>query len=378
MKFVLDDKKKFKKMYVCIFLLLQSLFCSNMLFGQNILDYQHNHVRVGDVLRGQYIYGNLQNLVGKKCVWDLSNLEADDKMFQLHFDMHPDSLDIVRGIYKSSLYYLIDEEHNMLYMKGFENNLRKCNFEKPLMMLKYPLAFGDSVEYPFSGNGKYCDKVKQKIQGRVIVKADAEGILILPNGDSLKNVLQVHQTILSRTEDLHECDSTIVNEKPWDMESCDSYQKNDSLLFRKEVWLLYAKGYRYPVIAKKSFRENIKVIFFDPMEQNQLALDEFNTKDKRRQERMQQEKDSKFHYKILHNLEKSMFSLEYELMHKGSVNIMISDARGVVYRNYVQKGIEHEPYHVVFNYGHYPIQGQLIIIITIDDERFVEKVIVNK
>lgn len=116
----------------------------------------------------------------------MSNLEANDKMFQLHFDMHPDSLDIVRGIYKSSLYYLIDEEHNMLYMKGFENNLRKCNFEKPLMMLKYPLAFGDSVEYPFSGNGKYCDKVKQKIQGRVIVKADAEGILILPNGDSLK------------------------------------------------------------------------------------------------------------------------------------------------------------------------------------------------
>lgn len=365
-------------MYVCIFLLLQNLFCSNMLFCQNILDYQHNHIRVGDVLQGQYLNGNIQNLVGKKCVWDLSNLEANDKRFQLHFDMHPDSLEIVRGRYRSSLYYLLDEEHNMLYMKGFENNLRKCNFEKPLMMLKYPLAFGDSIEYPFSGSGKYCDKVKQKIQGYVIMKADAEGILILPNGDSLKNVLQVHQTILSHTEDLHECDSTIANEMPWDMESCGSYLKNDSLLFHKDVWLLYVKGYRYPVIAKKSFRENNKIIFFDPMEQNQLALDEFNTKDKSQEKRMQQEKDSKIHYKILHDLEKSMVSLEYELMHKGSVNIMISDARGVVYRNYVQKGKENEPNHIVFNYGHYPIQGQLIIMITIADERFVEKFIVNK
>lgn len=365
-------------MYVCIFLLLLNLFCSNMLFCQNIIDYQHNHIRVGDVLQGQYLNGDIQNLVGKKCVWDLSNFEANDKRFQLHFDMHPDSLEIVRGIYKSSLYYLSDEEHNMLYMKGFENNLRKCDFEKPLMMLKYPLAFGDSIEYPFSGNGKYCDKVKQKIQGRVIMKADAEGMLILPNGDSLKNVLQVHQTILSHTEDLHECDSTIANEKPWDMESCGSYLKNDSLLFHKDVWLLYAKGYRYPVIAKKSFRENNKIIFFDPMEQNQLALDEYNPKDNSQEERTQQEKNSKIHYKILHDLENSIVSLEYELTHKGSVNIMMSDAKGVVYRNYVQKGIDNEPYHIVFHYGNYPIQGQLIIIITIDDERFVEKIIVNK
>lgn len=89
---------------------------------------------------------------------------------------------------------------------GFENPTTFISYQQPELLFVYPMFQGRTISKYFEGKGNYCNHFNIHLCGKVIVKADASGILILPGGDTIQNVLRtythkyVHQKMTSQKE----------------------------------------------------------------------------------------------------------------------------------------------------------------------------------
>ena len=61
--------------------------------------------------------------------------------------------------------------------------------------MHYPLTYSDSICSFYYGEGKYSHTLNLAVYGETVRKADAEGILFLPDGEVLSDVLRVHESV---------------------------------------------------------------------------------------------------------------------------------------------------------------------------------------
>ena len=99
--------------------------------------------------------------------------------------------DTLRGLEMNQRSYL-QESSNQIDMIGSENFMEQMNYEMPETWLRFPMQKGDSVSGYFDGAGPYCERFFLRRFGTYMTKADATGKIVLPQGDTLRNVIRLH------------------------------------------------------------------------------------------------------------------------------------------------------------------------------------------
>ena len=224
------------------FLLVAMSCCDLLLCGQTI-DYATNAPRIGDVCKRQQVeYFNCGN-GGHDVLWNFSCLNATGKVDVTYYLSIGDSVLAAADSERMCKYTLINDT---LRMVGYETPLIAMSYSVPQICMTYPFEYGHVISNSFDGRGTYCGNLLVRHSGTMLVEADAEGSVVISDGDTLRNVVRVHSlsvnslcmyassdTLLSDTSDIKQ-----------EIEECYSW---------------YVRGYRYPMF------ETTSVSYYDRM-----------------------------------------------------------------------------------------------------------------
>lgn len=293
-------------------ILLVTFLGINSLLAQTSLTHALYDMRSGDKLIKQQIEYKDPGRLGENVIWNFSKLKTINEKYDVSY-MEPvrksyDTL-FVTGVEHQTMYkYALTGDS--LFMLGFENSGSQLKLTKPELTLVYPFSFGDSIFDTYTGIGRYLNILHSQAEGTITTVADATGTLILPDGDTLFNVLRVRsercyvqrtlpiayeeETRLCLTDTLEivgdkdvipkeasdNISADVSNDKPFghltgsfgmegigksSMNDKDSQEmhsngktrhlsrgqmlkeKTDSIYFRTETFRWYAPGYRYPL-----------------------------------------------------------------------------------------------------------------------------------
>jgi hypothetical protein len=145
--------------------------------------------------------------------------------------------------------------------------------------MRFPMCYGDSLIGYFHGTGIYCDELPIRLYGRYKTKADGLGCLVIPEGDTLRNVIRLHteeqiSTLLykNRTGNLMDMSFTV--------DSIDRHLTTDSALITIDTYRWYVSGYRYPVLemrkrtlVQQNTVNSTTAFFYPPSKQYTLCND---------------------------------------------------------------------------------------------------------
>lgn len=260
-----------KKVLLSIILLV---ICQTI-SGQQ-LNQQTNHYRSGDMLEKKQVAVKDFCLNANSGVWSLEDADISKKSYQTEFTTEHDTIMMLeRGC---RTYYNIG--NGAVNIIGSENAQELISYDMPETWLKFPMYQGDSISGYFNGTGKYCDHLFMRRFGTYKTKADAVGKLVLPEGDTLRNVIRLHTeryvgTIVTPID-------TIKTDIPvFSVDSIIAHMIPDTARVCEDVYRWYAEGYRYPVLEATTLHMGStalskEVFYFPPEMQEQLALDEEN------------------------------------------------------------------------------------------------------
>lgn len=260
------------------------LFCPALCQAQTGIRYAQNKFRAGDELTKHQIAYKEPGRSGIHVLWDLGETEPTNENYELSYtedESHKDSLII--GTEHRTMYYYHTTD-NSLTLNGFENNTTKVSYDMPEVLLKFPMSYGDSISGCFHGTGTYCDKVALRTFGRYVTKADAAGMLILPDGDTIRNVLRIHTERSVYGEYFHIDSLKTISKHPYSAERIDKQGDKCQTVIRNDVYRWYAQGYRYPILETLQTHtdedgiENrfTTAFYYPPSEQNNLEYDNEN------------------------------------------------------------------------------------------------------
>lgn len=212
-------------------------------YSQSQLTKQLNCFRSGDRLLKQQLEYKDPGESGKEILWDFQNLKPVDDCYELKYYSFDDSLMI--GQEHRTLYKYIIQGDSLL-CTGFENRSMEITNHKPELLLLFPATFGSRSEDYFYGNGDYCNQLFCTTFGKSSIEVDGYGTLVMPEGDTIRNVLRTHQVKLQIER---KCPYPLIAgiDTIYCPDSIDYHLATDTLSYRIDVYRWYAEGYRYPV-----------------------------------------------------------------------------------------------------------------------------------
>lgn len=187
---------------------------------------------------------------GTNKIWDFSELKFQNANYALEYKAT--GSDTIIGIEHHTMYYYRNL-HDSLFCLGYENPTTTIIYHKPELILTFPTFRGRVTTDYFDGIGNYCGRLNIRLRGKSTVEADASGTLILPEGDTLFNVLRVythkliHQRLFPRHPALDSVQSA-CHSAIFYRDSIDYLLFTDSIRHETETWRWYADGYRYPIL----------------------------------------------------------------------------------------------------------------------------------
>ena len=208
-----------------------------------------NQLRGGDRLMKRMVTACEPGENGVQRVWDFGGLELRDANYELKYVLQ--GTDTVIGTEHCTMYYY-RTSGDSLFCLGYENPTTFIAYQKPELLLVFPVFRGRVVTDYFDGMGNYCERLEVWLRGKSTVTADASGVLILPGGDTLRKVLRTytHKCIYQRMiPKVAIQDSLQIDTIPFvlNRDSIEYLLTNDSIRLETETWRWYADGYRYPV-----------------------------------------------------------------------------------------------------------------------------------
>ena len=162
--------------------------------------------------------------------------------------------------------YYLQVQNNSLSVLGHENATTSLKYTPSLLSMTYPTNYNELHQKQYQSKGLYSCRIPFESQGEIKQIADAYGIMILPSGDTLKNVMRVKtvQTIEETIFDVNNNVNTILN-------------------MNVENYKWFSKGYRYPIFETiktipqdSSANEFSTAFFFPPQEHLYLDTDPDN------------------------------------------------------------------------------------------------------
>ncbi|MFT4222880.1 T9SS type A sorting domain-containing protein [Dysgonomonas sp.] len=320
--------------------------------GYGQLNTVHNHFRAGDVLIKQQVGFADPGEAGANKLWDFSKVKIINDEYNLTYSLPPlldDSIYIMgdmhflkKAIHDNEL--VVGTEHNTMYyyrltndsllQLGHENPTIKLEYTSPMVLMQFPLNYGQTVVSDYKSKGIYSATVDMQSQGQMITSADAYGKMVLPTGDTLSPVLRVKtiQTILDKSAYTQNSENNAIQ-----LETCR--------------W--YSKGYRYPVfetVRSTKLNDNSEIFstafFFPPQDhlyldtdpENQALLDELwkETEDNDTNKDPNTAKtvtlEDLMICRIYPNPVESQMSLEYELKQDAKVSFELYSIEGLPIR----------------------------------------------
>lgn len=214
-----------------------------------MLNTASNLPRKGDYLMKHQVTPCEPGKNGYQQVWDFSSVKLQEAGYELKYVEQ--GTDTIIGIEHRTMYYY-STSGDSLFCIGYENPTTFIAYQKPELLFTFPFFQGRSATDYFDGSGAYSNRLNIRLRGKSTVTADASGLLVLPGGDTLHNVLRVcthkliHQKMTPKvfTLDASHPDSLLF---VLNRDSIDYLLANDSIHFVTETWRWYADGYRYPV-----------------------------------------------------------------------------------------------------------------------------------
>lgn len=335
-------------------LLIFLLCCTTGVQVQAFIKKQLNQPRPGDCIIKQRVEYKDPGRGGKDVVWDFGQLNVLDECYPVWYGA-PSFRQVYNSVVLGDTFsikeespFLLGREHNTKYvyqvfdsalvLHGYENNHDRMRHFGGLPVLLYPMAYGDSISCELRSEDVYSQQLVLNIHGNYTLKVDASGILVLPSGDTLPQVL--------RTRSVH----TILGDE---RRSMDSIYVDT----RIETCKWYARGYRYPVfetlrtVHKKDSMESVfeTAFFVFPSQEYGLEPDTANITERIRME-METTVDTDLWRGMYYNFSPNpmLDYLKFELYLPKSVSnlqIQISDQKGSIFFN-GQYGAHSEGMHM--------------------------------
>lgn len=265
-------------------------------------------------------------------IWDFSELNiGDGSTEKLSYRLRSDSAFIINTVNVRSFILKKDT----LYQVETESPLHIIHYIFPVCRLIYPYAYGDSTTIPFYGKGIYCNDHIYREGGQTTLLADAYGKIILPNRDTLQNVIRLY-TLRSYFICM----------------DIDSIALDTARLHQviEEHYEWYARGYRYPVFetftsttyaGMKMIGTKQQAYCCLPDFQNQL-FDPVNKAIHKNDSIEQIKKQDIFHYQT--NVQGMLVHVDYNLDEKAEITMLISNTMGIVYRRLHRSQIARQGY----------------------------------
>lgn len=233
-----------------LFFLLSTLL-PLQIFSQHALNRSKNIPRPGDHLLKQKVSYKSPGEKGAEVLWDFSDLKPINDNYELKYrSPHSDS-DTIIGVGHCTMYYY-QSSCDSLFSFGHENPTTYIEYTQFETLLVFPFPYGRSITSYFGGKGCYCKRLYIDIYGKSVVTADAFGMMILPNGDTLQHVLRIHTSKLILEQIHPQSNHTTLPIGTAKIPTCYSdsinkYLANDSTYLQIDKWDWYAEGYRYPI-----------------------------------------------------------------------------------------------------------------------------------
>jgi hypothetical protein len=334
-----------KQLFTAAFILL--LF-QKTLPAQHVLQSELNLPRGGDEIIKQQVQYKDPGRSGENVLWDFGALTSvndeyrlsyrepyliRDSIYILGMDTIPvselsDDDYLFTGIEHYTVYYYRFTD-SCLWTLGHENAATRLQYRPPLLTGFFPVKYGDSRTAAYSSRGLYSGSVPFETAGDVRIEADAYGMMILPSGDTLKQVMRV-QSLRAFSEHLL-------------TEAGDSVTVNT----HQETYRWYSRGYRYPIfetlrnIVSRDSTETGRfetAFFYPPQEHYYLEEDEENLALLEENENGESGENSEsdpwkgLSYNIFPNPAKSFLEIEIYLPRAANVRIQLSTTMGLAVR----------------------------------------------
>ncbi len=310
-------------------------------YGQHVLTADNNMMRSQDEIIKQQVDYKSPGRPGENVLWDFGMLNMQNDAYTLFYT--EDRNNRIRGTEHNTRYYY-ELKGDSLFRTGYENPTTLSVNAQPELLMKFPVHYGDSTLGYYNSNGKYSERLKISAMGTVKTKADAYGMMILPNKDTLKNVLRIHtvKKIAESTERLNPQNRNITaGNTHISPDSIRLRIENDSMLLEIETYQWYVKGYRYPVFetVKSITNKNgeitdfFDVAFFYPPQEHyyleddpgNLAALEDNADEEPASEGNKDEDEPVFTYNTYPNPVQDVLTLEYYTEKPSTITITLLD-----------------------------------------------------
>ncbi len=301
---------------------------------------------------------------GDNAVWNLQDFHTSNKEYKVYHQTDSLGRLISMDDRAVSYYALIDDT---LLLTGKETPLCKITYSNPQLVVKYPLAYGDSISSPFNGYGVYCGDHPYREQGTSTVIAGAKGRIII-NEDTIDNVLRVY-TLRSY--------SICMN---IDSAALDTARLKQVI---EERYDWYARGYRYPLfttISSTSY-DNMQALGTTQKaycllpDVQKLLADPYNT-DLRKNDSIAAASRKKAETDIIHyNVvqDGNQITIEYSLDDSADLTLLVSDAMGIVYRQSRTHNANGDNYSITIDCGGLH-RGQYILHLNVNGKVYSNKV----
>jgi hypothetical protein len=170
-----------------------------ILNAQTKLTYKNQALKVGDSHDFIFMKETAEGPAGPNVEWNFSELQSTEKSLTSHMQ-DPATLEKSKDIQEANT--VIEEFGNQFYFNVNYNVMEQygtvsCNtvtkYDKPMLKLKFPFAYGDVVTGEYSGV-QISQNSKTPVKGVYEIAGDAYGTLILPGDVTIYNVLRVKQT----------------------------------------------------------------------------------------------------------------------------------------------------------------------------------------
>ena len=365
---------------ITLYIMLTTL---NDVQAQTILTEVLNVPRPGDSLVMRRLPDIPQLPAGLDVVWDISQYSPGENQSLLFTGS--DSLTVGT---ENGTSWRTSFRGDTLLLAGFENRLCLMEYDRPLPLLRYPFSSGDSIAGEFHGTGTWCDRRFMRVWGDGVTRAEGEGTLILPGGDTLRHVLltrSVRRTYHITYDSIHTWDALRQAVARDSRGGLPGTTGTAPVVTETRLW--YAPGWRYPVLRAERSSDPLGfatlTLLYPPEAQQELDYDMENALVRQSPEfwgNSHHTDDGDAHvladYSLSTDPSAQEVTMYITLSGPACVNLLLSDASGIAWRSASQAFESGGVHSISISYAGLP-HGQYAVRVSCGADIFTEKFSVN-
>ena len=385
-----------KKCFLFFLIIIGNIcFC----YAQYPLLKEYVCIRANDTIIKQEVAYINPGRSGSDVFWNFSKLQNSKVPYRVCYKGDDR---FVSGMEHQTVYNYILNTGDSLFLAAYRNRTTSFKAILPGLEFRYPFQYLDSIKNVFYGEGKYSDKLAFVSQGKSEVIADAWGTMLLPDNDTLKNVMRIcfrkeiykqvsnSDSILLR---IH-ADSAVLNR-----ERILSHLQNDTVVLRVRRYRWYAEGYRYPVfetVQCETIRSGVPIayyttaFYYPPEEHSYLDRDtlnrqlQMNLKEQSlivnnqnfplKEDENKMSTELSVYYNFYPNPVEDGLKLEYYMSGKAPVSICLFNLSGCLLEQRAWNMQDFGVHIEVFPMSFYP-KGNYLLRLIVANKTYVEKII---